>query len=161
MWRAHGRRYGPTDDGGSRRASGRWHVGADDPDRGDEAAWPALYTALNLAVCAFEVQRIATRRGGPIAGLKGYRYSELRIRLEAVLDARDEAGMGLAVGALASEDDLSRPRSLARAARALLVEGMLVPSASLIGNDLARWSRRSARSIRTSAQGRRRRRDAS
>lgn len=136
VWRAHSRRHGPTDDGDSRHASGLWHVGADDPDRGDGPAWPALYTALDLAVCSFEVQRIVTRRGGTIAGLKGYRYSELRVRLEAVLDVRDESAMGLPSGALTRDDDLSLPRSIAYAAHRRAVEAMLIPSASLVGDDL-------------------------
>lgn len=136
VWRAHSRRYGPTDDGGSRRASGRWHVGAEDPDRGDEPAWPALYTALDLAVCSFEVQRIVSRGEGTIARLKNYRYSELWLQLEAVVDVRDEAGMGLLAGALTRDDDLSRPRRIARAARDRGAEAILVPSASRVGDNL-------------------------
>jgi len=67
--------------------------------------------------------------------LKGYRYSGLRVRLEAVLDLRDVSAMVLPSGAL-TRDDLSLPRSIAYAARRRAVEAMLVPSASLVGDTL-------------------------
>lgn len=136
VWRAHSRRYGPTNDAGSRRASGRWHVAAADPDRGNEAAWPALYTSLDLAVCSFEVQRIVTRRGGTITALRGYRYTELWLRLGAVVDVRDESALGVDAGALTRDDDLSLPRAIAHAARGRAAEAILVPSASLVGDNL-------------------------
>lgn len=81
------------------------------------------------------MQRIVTRQGGTFAGLRGYRYSELWLQLEAVFDVRDEAALGLTPGALTRDDDLVLPRLIARTARDLGAEAILVPSASLVGDN--------------------------
>lgn len=136
VWRAHKRRYDATDYGGTLLASGRWHVAKQDPDYVSGPAWPALYTSLDLATCAFEVQRIITRGGGSIDTLRDYRYSELSVRLQVVIDSSDPAQLGLTAEDLLQEGNYAIPRAVALAGRVVEAEALLVPSASRIGHNL-------------------------
>jgi RES domain-containing protein len=133
-WRAHKRHRNPLDAGGSLRASGRWHVAPDDAAGGD--AWPALYAALNLATCTFEVQRIITRQGGSVSMLRDYRYSEVRAALRRTLDVHALLGPNLSAEMLIDDLDFSLPRMIASIARANGAEAILVPSASGIGANI-------------------------
>jgi hypothetical protein len=129
VWRGHSPRYGATDHGGSLRVTGRWHRAVDRFSA--ELSWPALYTGLGLHVCLGEVLRNAADDR-----VRKFRYTELRVRLSAVLDCRDASLFGLAEEALCDDLNFDVPHSLAAAARRRGAEALLVRSASLLGDNL-------------------------
>ena len=109
--------------------TGRWHRAIDryPPNQ----IWTALYTGLGLHVCLGEVLRNAADDR-----LRLFRYSELRVRLAAVLDCRDLTAFGLTSAALLDDLDFDVPHAIATAARRRGAEALLVPSASLLGDNL-------------------------
>lgn len=129
MWRGHGRRYDARDHGGSRITSARYHqaINAFPPDD----VWPALYTALELAVSLAEIMRAR-----PSSHPRDVRFSELVVELEAVVDCRDLDAIGIDRARLFADFDYSAGHALARAVRAAGGEAILVPSASLLGDNL-------------------------
>lgn len=128
-WRAHAPSYHATDAGGARRKSGRYHRA---PDLfPDGPVWAVLYLALGRDVCLGEVIRNVSA-----LPVRSYRLTRLGIELAAVLDCRDVAALGLTLDDLVNNADYDTPQHLAAAAFALGVEGMLVPSATLIGDNL-------------------------
>lgn len=62
--------------------------------------------------------------------------SEFSIILPAVLDCRDVTAMGLAPNDLLHDTDWSVPQGLAAAALVRGAKGMIVPSATLLGDNL-------------------------
>jgi RES domain-containing protein len=132
VWRGHSPRYGATDHGGSLQVTGRWHRAA---DRYPPAAMgPALYTGLGLHVCLGEVLRnTADNR------VRLLRYTELRLRLVAVLDCRVASALGLDEASLIEDQDFETSQVLAAAARRHRAEALLVPSASLLGDNLVNF----------------------
>lgn len=138
-WRFHNRRYDATSAGGSIKVTGRYHRGQ---DRFPVAqSWPALYLALAPHLALAERVRHTTPE--LLRLLNDQRLSLLSIGLHAVLDCcAAPSCIDLAIPEL-TRDDVCRPRDfqisheLALAARALNVEGMIVPSCSrLSGGNL-------------------------
>lgn len=132
VWRAHSRRYSAIDPGGSLRGSGRYHRGADyfPP----EQAFAVLYTSVSDAVVTWEIIRGSMRgRAGAVGSrLRAVNLAKLRVRLHAVLDLRDPIPSGLARAALTS-DNYSLTQAIGSAAFARGLEGLLVPSATGVG----------------------------
>lgn len=91
VWRGHRQIYSADSDRGSRLSSGRYHQGPDCFPQGP--LWPALYLALRPETAVLEVVRQYSRRWPP----KNYRFSELHLDLEAVLDVRDPSMLGLTI----------------------------------------------------------------
>jgi hypothetical protein len=60
----------------------------------------------------------------------------LQVELDAVVDCRDAARLGVAPDDLIRDDDFAVPRAIAVAARRRAIEAMLVPSASSTGENL-------------------------
>ncbi len=131
-WRLHRRTYGPTDSGGSMLVSGRYHRGADQFPRSQ--TWAALYLALSPEVALGEVLRHFSPPLLP--RLNEYRLTELRVELRAVLDCRDAAALGLSPDDLVRDYDFAITQEIAVAALALGAEGILVPSATGLGDNL-------------------------
>jgi len=73
--------------------------------------------------------------------LGDYRLSELRVDVRAVINCRDTSALGLTVDALCHDSNYSVPRQLARAAIAVGAEGVLVPSATRLGDNLVLFPR--------------------
>jgi RES domain-containing protein len=131
-WRMHKRKYLATDAGGSRKVSGRYNQGLDlFPER---EVWPALYLALGAEVCLGEILRHVEPEILP--SLNDYRMTELTVQLSAVLDCRHITTIGLRSTDLWHDTDCRIPRLLAGAARARHLEGILVPSATRLGDNL-------------------------
>jgi RES domain-containing protein len=132
VWRAHLRRYGPADYGGALRFSGRYHRGPDlfPPDQ----TWPALYTSLEWGICLGEVMRHLSTKD--LANLANYSLSQISVTLEAVLDCRQPALMGLTADDICEDLDYTVPQSIAAAAITRGSEGLLVPSATRLGDNL-------------------------
>jgi RES domain len=86
---------------------------------------------LELHVALGEIVRNIERRD-----LVGFRFTEIRVEFQAVLDCRNLETMGLTLGDLLDDIDYAIPRALATAAIARGAEGILVPSASLLGDNL-------------------------
>ena len=131
-WRAHWRIYEATDHGGSLRSSGRYHRG---PDRyPEEQTWAALYLALSPEASLGEI----LRRLSPelLHHLNNYRLSELDVQLNAVLDCRDAEALGLTADDLLRGYDFTITQELGAAAVAVGAEGILVPSATRLGDNL-------------------------
>lgn len=130
-WRMHFRTYGATDHGGSLRISGRYHRASDHfpPDQ----VWPALYLALGPEVALGEVLRQLVPELLP--RINDYRLSELEIELGSVLDCRDPV-LGLAPGDLVREQNVVVTQEMGAAAIARGAEGILVPSATGLGDNL-------------------------
>jgi hypothetical protein len=99
-----------------------------------ERAWPALYLALGPEVCLGEVIRHVTP--DTLRYLNDYRLSELDVQLSAVLDLRDVSGLGLTPEALLHDSDYRVTQALGAAALAVGSEGVLVPSATKLGDNL-------------------------
>ncbi|MPZ14104.1 MAG: RES domain-containing protein [Chloroflexi bacterium] len=132
VWRFHWRMYAATDHGGSLRFSARYNRGADQfpPER----TWPALYVALSPEICLGEILR--RLRPEDLANLNEYRLTELEIRLNATLDCRDPEAIGLSLGDLVDDRDFSVTQQIAAAAIARGAEGVLVHSATGLGDNL-------------------------
>jgi hypothetical protein len=129
IWRGHQLRYPATSHGGSLRFSGRYHR-AQDRFSSDQT-WPALYTGVGLLVSLGEIQRNLSGQR-----FEHYRFTELWAELTAVLDCRDFAMLGLTPAELMHPTHYETAQALALAARALEVEAILVPSATLLGDSL-------------------------
>jgi RES domain-containing protein len=129
VWRGHRSKYDALDASGSRLVSARYHIAP--PDASSGRSWPALYTALDLAVALAEVQRNIQ-----ISALKDYRFTEIWVRLEAVFDFRDLYSLGLTADQLLDDHDYTLAQSIALAALDAGAEAILVPSASRLGDNL-------------------------
>lgn len=132
VWRGHNRRYEATDHSGSLRSTGRYHRGPDIFPNGPN--WPALYLCLSRDTCIAEINRQLTP--ATLLGLRNYRFTELRVKLQAVLEGRDLAPLNLALEHLCDDSDWEVPQLLAAAARARGAESMLVSSATGLGDNL-------------------------
>jgi RES domain-containing protein len=131
-WRAHRRKYRADDPGGARLVTGRYHRGLDQFP--PEHAFAALYLALNAETSLGEVLRHL--RPELLPALNDYRLSELHVALSAVLDLRDPSRIGLTLDDLVNDHDVTIPQALGAAAQARGVEGLLVPSATRLGDNL-------------------------
>ena len=131
-WRIHRRRYTASDHGGSLKVTGRYHRGAD--RFAAEATWPALYLALVPETALGELVRHITPELLP--HLNGYRMSELAVTLEAVADCRNAVQLGIPPAALVEDLDLDMTQQIGAAVLAAGFEGLLVPSATALGDNL-------------------------
>jgi RES domain-containing protein len=129
VWRGHRRRDAAIDHGGSLRSSARFHQSAKDFPNGP--TWPALYTPFDLAVALGELQRNIRSEE-----IDQYRFTEIWVQLEEVLDCRDLDALGLVEADLFDTTDFETPRALAAAAIDRNIEGIVVPSASRLGDNL-------------------------
>lgn len=132
VWRAHRARYSASDASGSLSVSGRYHRGTDHFPR--DRAWLALYCGLSWEVCIGEIVRHVSAELLPL--LNQYVISELHVELSNVLDGRHITAAAKDASALLDDDDLELPQSIAEAARDAGAEGLLVPSATLLGDAL-------------------------
>jgi RES domain-containing protein len=132
VWRMHKRRYAATNPGGARKVSGRYNRGL---DRYPEAeSFPALYLATSAEVCLGEVYRHVTPKLLP--SLNDFRLSELSVRVEEVVDCREPAPLGLRFDDLVHDTDYEATQAIGAAAFADGLEGLLVPSATRLGDNL-------------------------
>ncbi len=65
-----------------------------------------------------------------------YRISEIDVELNAVIDCREIAALGICLDALLNDLDYTVPQRIAAAALATGAEGLLVPSATRLGDNL-------------------------
>jgi RES domain-containing protein len=131
-WRIHRQRYLATDPGGSLKVSGRYHRGTDRFAAGE--AWPALYLALSPETALGELVRHLTPELLP--HLNGYRISELAVSLEGVADCRDAMMLGVSADVLLGDVDYTVTQQLGAAVVEAGLEGLLVPSATELGDNL-------------------------
>jgi hypothetical protein len=96
--------------------------------------WTALYLALGAEIALGEILRHITPE--LLSLLNDYRLSELAVQLRAVLDCRTTTLLGLESTELWHDTNCDVPRLVAEAAIARGVEGILVPSATRMGNNL-------------------------
>lgn len=131
-WRFHRRRYAATDATGSGLFSGRYHRGRDAfPERD---TWAALYLALSPEICLGEILRHLTPERLPL--LNEYRLTEVSVSRSAVLDCRDPTVLGLTTDDLHHDTNYSPTQELGAAAVARGVEGLVVSSATRLGDNL-------------------------
>ena len=131
-WRFHGRRYDAIDSAGSRLVSGRYNRGSDQFPEAE--VWAALYLALRAEVALGEIVRHIFPDLLP--KLNDFRLSELDVELQIVLDCRDAPTLGLEHDDLVRDYDFEVTQELATEAVAGDAEGMLVPSATQLGDNL-------------------------
>ena len=131
-WRMHKQRYDAISAEGSLRVSGRYHRGGDHFP--PAAVFAALYLALAPEVCLGEILRHVTPALLPL--LNGYRITAIAVAVTAVADCRDLERLRLTPDALWHDTDYRLPQALAAAAVAAGREGMLVPSATRLGDNL-------------------------
>lgn len=128
-WRIHKAGFDALSTG-DRLRSARYHYGEDlcPPER----AFAALYLALAPEIAVAEL----TRHIGDIelAELNDHHLTEIAVHLHAVLDCRNLEYPSRAV--LCNDSDPAVPRALGAAAFARGVEGILVPSATGLGDNL-------------------------
>lgn len=132
VWRMHKRKYSADHPGGSRRVSGRYNRGLDRFP--EEEIFPALYLATGPEVCLGEIQRHITPELLP--SLNDFRLSELYVAVGALLDCRDPAPLGLRLEHLVHDTDFEVTQAIGAAAFAGGWEGLLVLSATLLGDNL-------------------------
>ena len=132
LWRMHKRRYRAEDPGGARLVSGRYNRGL---DRFPEAeTFPALYLATAPEICLGEVYRHVTPE--LLLSLNDFRLSELSVSLQELVDCRGQELLGLSVGDLVHDTDYEPTQALGAAANSHGLEGLLVPSATRLGDNL-------------------------
>jgi RES domain-containing protein len=132
LWRMHKRRYEAADPGGARLVSGRYNLGLDRFREGD--AFAALYLGVASEICLGEIYRHITPELLP--SLNDFRLSELQANLQKVADCRDPTQLGLAPGDLSHDTDYRATQALGAAAASSGLEGLLVPSATGLGDNL-------------------------
>ena len=132
LWRMHKRRYRATDPGGARLVSGRYNRGLDRFP--EEQTFPALYLATAPEICLGEVYRHVTPELLP--SLNGFRLSELSVDLRKISDCRDAETVGLLAAHLLHDTDYEATQALGAAANSRGLEGILVPSATALGDNL-------------------------
>ena len=132
VWRSHSRRYPATEPGGSLRSQGRWHRGGRTfpPDQ----VFATLYTAVSDAVATWELIRHARAASATDMWLRfaSVALSRLHLRLSVLLDLRDPSLAALTVDDLTG-DDYALPQAIGAAALARRFEGLLVPTATGVG----------------------------
>lgn len=132
-WRLlHASRYAAEDPGGSYRVSGRYNRSRD--FFGEDAAFPALYLATAPEVAMGEKQRHLT--SGNLPQMKNQALSEFRVRLQTVYDLSKPEEVGIDSEALVNNHDYTFSQSLSATLRDRGAEALLVPSATLLGNNL-------------------------
>jgi RES domain-containing protein len=141
VWRFHNRRYPGGDPGGSLKVSGRYNLGLDEV--GADRAFAALYCGLTQAICMGEILRHLTPATFERLGL--YRLTELYVEAGAVLDCREPSVVGLTREDLLDDLDYTVPRQLAAAAFDVGAEGILVPSATNLGDNLVLFTEKRRR----------------
>lgn len=132
LWRMHKRRYRADDPGGARLVSGRYNRGLDRFSK--EETFPALYLATAPEICLGELYRHVTPELLP--SLNGFRLSELSVDLRKISDCRDAEPLGLLAAHLVHDTDYEATQALGAAANSLGLEGILVPSATGLGDNL-------------------------
>lgn len=131
-WRMHKRRYAADDPGGAKKVSGRYNLGRDQFP--EERAFGALYLALGPETCLGEIVRHVESIG--LGSLNDYRLSELSVHANRVADCRDPALLGLPLEALMDDFDWAVPQALGEAAFRGGLGGVLVVSATRLGDNL-------------------------
>lgn len=131
-WRMHKKRYRADDAGGARKVSGRYNRGLDRFE--EEESFSALYLATAPDTCLAEIYRHIMPDLLP--ALNDYRLSELSVSLRETVDCREAKPLGLKNNHLMDDYDYEVTQVLATAALGLGVEGLLVPSASRLGDNL-------------------------
>jgi RES domain-containing protein len=131
-WRIHRQKYDATDPGGSLKVSGRYHRGLDRYP--SNQVWPALYLALSPETCMGELIRHVSPDMLP--AMNSFRLSQLLVRLSRVLDCRDTSLLDLSIDDLCNDIDYQITQQLGAAAAAGGYEGLLVPSATRLGDNL-------------------------
>src|SRR5215210_350355 len=132
LWRMHKRRYRAEDPGGARLVSGRYNRGLDRFSEGE--TFPALYLATSPEICLGEVYRHVTPEILP--SLNDFRLSELLASIQAIVDCRDPSALGLTPEDLSHDTDYRATQALGAAADRRGLEGLLVPSATGLGDNL-------------------------
>lgn len=132
VWRIHKRKYAADDPGGARKVSGRYNRGLDRYPA--EEVFPALYLATGPEVCLGEIQRHVTPKLLPL--LNDFRLTELSVSVGEVADCRDPGWLGLSQEHLVHDTDYEATQAIGEAALAKGLEGLLVPSATRLGDNL-------------------------
>ena len=132
MWRVHRRRYEAASHRGSEIVSGRYHRAPDQfpPDR----CFPALYTSLTPETAIAE--QLRHTHPDDLWRSRAVRLSELRVVLGFVLDVRDPESLGVPLGRLLHPEDYAPGQRLGAEAVARGAEGMLLPSATRLSDNL-------------------------
>jgi RES domain-containing protein len=128
----HKRRYPADDPGGARLVSGRYNRGFDRFPEGK--TFPALYLATAPEICLGEIYRHLTPE--LLASLNNFRLSELSASLQRVADCRDPSTLCLTSAELSHDTDYRATQALGAAAASSGLEGLLVPSATGLGDNL-------------------------
>jgi RES domain-containing protein len=132
VWRIHKRKYATTDPAGSRKISGRYHRGTDQVS--ESRAWPTLYFSTQPEICLAELFRHITAELFPF--LNNYRLSKIELSLEAVTDYRQPDRLKIDPDVLVADESYEVTQSVGSAAYDQRSEGLLVPSATGLGDNL-------------------------
>lgn len=132
VFRMHSSRYAATEAAGSLLYSGRYNRGLDHFEH--VRVFAALYVALNAETALAEVIRGVDPEA--LDRLDSRSLSSIECGLAAVFDLRAPEKLGLDLESLLDDYDYSVPQSLAAAAFSHGAEGILVPSATALGDNL-------------------------
>jgi RES domain-containing protein len=128
----HKRKYRAEDPGGAQRVSGRYNRGLDRFP--EEKSLPALYLATAPEICLGEIYRHITPELLP--ALTDFLLSELSVEVGEALDCRNPKSLGLSPERLMHDTDYEATQAIGAVARANGLEGLLVPSATRLGDNL-------------------------
>ncbi|HBY45982.1 MAG TPA: RES family NAD+ phosphorylase [Thermomicrobiales bacterium] len=140
-WRHHAAAREATNSAGSIKFSGRYNRGHDQFDPAE--CWEALYLSLGRDIVLGELIKHLGEDGKPqFPRLRNRRISKLYLELANVVDCRDVSSFGLQKHDLSGDDGSGEEQAylighaIAGAAVLLGHEAMLVPSATLLGDNV-------------------------
>lgn len=131
VWRCHDGRFPADSWEGSRYYSGRFHRAPDLYPA--ERTWAALYTALAPEIALGEAIRYQAPH---IRRIADYHLSEVAVSLSTVVDLRNIATHGVDLDALLDDWDRSLGQEIGEITLNRGAEGVLIPSASRLGDNL-------------------------
>lgn len=132
VWRAHRRKFPALDPTGARLYTGRFHRASDLFSEHD--SWLALYLSLGSEICLGEILRNTPPE--LMFELNTYRITEVRVQLSEIIDCREIAARGISLDNLLNDHDYTMSQRLGAAVLATGAEGLLVPSATRLGDNL-------------------------
>jgi RES domain-containing protein len=135
-WRIHNLKYPAEDPGGARLVSGRYNRGLDMmPEISLEQVFGALYLATGPEIAIAELVRHLPENSS-LRYLNNYRLSELCVQMSEVLDCRDPGRLELTLEDMCHDTDYRITQEIGATVFAAGLEGLLVPSATRLGDNL-------------------------
>ncbi len=132
----HKRRYPTAEVGGAIKVSGRYSRGFD--QFSEDESFGALYLATGPEICLGEVYRHITSE--LLLALNDFRVSELSVEVGEALDCCSPKALGLSLEHLVHDAHYEAAQAIGAAALERGLEGLIVPSATCLVDNLILFS---------------------